>query len=130
MSIHELHLVKLGKEVAMLSRILPCRSPNVPNFILEIPARSQKLDIFLTSLRNSQLHIQFTIQLLFFRQPHSNHKISLSVRQLWYNNIERNNMTAIGALVFCTDCGNLLDANTGRKEFIECDVCGTQNKGS
>ncbi|KAK3681479.1 DNA-directed RNA polymerase I core subunit rpa12 [Vermiconidia calcicola] len=37
-------------------------------------------------------------------------------------------MAAIGSLVFCTDCGNLLDANTGRKAYIQCDVCGTQNK--
>ncbi|EME78623.1 uncharacterized protein MYCFIDRAFT_78333 [Pseudocercospora fijiensis CIRAD86] len=37
-------------------------------------------------------------------------------------------MAAIGSLVFCTDCGTLLDANTGRKEHIECDVCGTLNK--
>ncbi|EMF09707.1 uncharacterized protein SEPMUDRAFT_16755, partial [Sphaerulina musiva SO2202] len=33
-----------------------------------------------------------------------------------------------GALVFCTDCGNLLHSNTGRKEYIACDVCGMQNK--
>ena len=38
-------------------------------------------------------------------------------------------MTAIASLVFCTDCGNLLDSNTGRKAYIECDLCGTQNKG-
>ncbi|KAF2216924.1 hypothetical protein CERZMDRAFT_92994 [Cercospora zeae-maydis SCOH1-5] len=37
-------------------------------------------------------------------------------------------MTAIGALVFCTDCGNLLDSNPSRKEYIDCDVCGTSNK--
>lgn len=41
----------------------------------------------------------------------------------------RDKMAAIGSLVFCTDCGTLLDANTGRKEHIECDVCGTLNKG-
>ena len=38
-------------------------------------------------------------------------------------------MAAIGSLVFCTDCGNLLDANTGRKAYIQCDLCGTQNEG-
>ena len=38
-------------------------------------------------------------------------------------------MAAIGSLVFCTDCGNLLDSNIGRKAYIECDICGTQNKG-
>ncbi|CAK4030402.1 DNA-directed RNA polymerase I subunit RPA12 [Lecanosticta acicola] len=37
-------------------------------------------------------------------------------------------MAAIGSLVFCTDCGTLLEPNTGRKAYIECDVCGTQNK--
>lgn len=38
-------------------------------------------------------------------------------------------MAAIGSLVFCTDCGNLLDPNPSRKEFILCELCGTQNKG-
>ena len=38
-------------------------------------------------------------------------------------------MAAIGSLVFCTDCGNLLESNTGRKAYIQCDVCGTENKG-
>ncbi|SMQ53859.1 unnamed protein product [Zymoseptoria tritici ST99CH_1A5] len=37
-------------------------------------------------------------------------------------------MAAIGSLVFCTDCGNLLENNTGRKALLTCDVCGTQNK--
>ncbi|KAK5121426.1 hypothetical protein LTR85_005258 [Meristemomyces frigidus] len=37
-------------------------------------------------------------------------------------------MAAIGSLVFCTDCGNLLDSNVGRQAYIECVVCGTQNK--
>lgn len=37
-------------------------------------------------------------------------------------------MAAIGSLVFCTDCGNLLEPNMGRKAYLECDVCGTQNK--
>lgn len=41
----------------------------------------------------------------------------------------QHNMTAIGSLVFCTDCGNLLESNTGRKAYLTCDVCGTQNKG-
>lgn len=39
-------------------------------------------------------------------------------------------MAAIGSLVFCTDCGNLLDPNTSRRAFITCDVCGTQNEGT
>lgn len=38
-------------------------------------------------------------------------------------------MAAIGPLVFCTDCGNLLEPNTGRKTYIQCDLCGAQNKG-
>jgi hypothetical protein len=38
-------------------------------------------------------------------------------------------MAAIGSLVFCTDCGNLLEPNTGRTAYIQCDLCGTQNKG-
>jgi hypothetical protein len=38
-------------------------------------------------------------------------------------------MAAIGSLVFCTDCGNLLENNTSRKTFLNCEVCGAQNKG-
>ncbi|KAK3116828.1 DNA-directed RNA polymerase I core subunit rpa12 [Teratosphaeriaceae sp. CCFEE 6253] len=38
-------------------------------------------------------------------------------------------MAAIGSLVFCTDCGNLLEPNAGRKAYLQCDICGTQNKG-
>lgn len=39
-------------------------------------------------------------------------------------------MAAIGSLVFCTDCGNLLDGSSGDKEAIlTCEVCGTENKG-
>ena len=38
-------------------------------------------------------------------------------------------MAAIGSLVFCTDCGNLLDESTGdAKAILICDVCGTHNK--
>ena len=38
-------------------------------------------------------------------------------------------MAAIGSLVFCTDCGNLLDGSTGNeKAILVCDVCGTHNK--
>ncbi|KAK1064992.1 DNA-directed RNA polymerase I core subunit rpa12 [Friedmanniomyces endolithicus] len=39
-------------------------------------------------------------------------------------------MAAIGSLMFCTDCGSLLEANTGRKVQILCDVCGTYNQDS
>lgn len=39
-------------------------------------------------------------------------------------------MAAIGTLVFCTDCGNLLDGSSGdNKAVLTCDVCGTLNKG-
>lgn len=38
-------------------------------------------------------------------------------------------MAAIGSLVFCTDCGNLLETNTSRKTYLNCEVCGAQNKG-
>jgi DNA-directed RNA polymerase I subunit RPA12 len=34
-------------------------------------------------------------------------------------------MTSIGSLVFCSDCGNLLDENENREDAIlKCDVCG------
>lgn len=39
-------------------------------------------------------------------------------------------MAAIGSLVFCTDCGNLLDSFSGdAKAMLSCDVCGALNKG-
>ena len=40
-------------------------------------------------------------------------------------------MSAIGSLVFCTDCGNLLDGSSGdKKAILTCEVCGTENKGT
>lgn len=40
-------------------------------------------------------------------------------------------MTAIGSLVFCTDCGNLLDETEGEKNvLLRCDVCGAVCKGA
>ncbi|KAF2083373.1 hypothetical protein K490DRAFT_76603 [Saccharata proteae CBS 121410] len=34
-------------------------------------------------------------------------------------------MSAIGSLVFCPDCGNLLDGSTGdQKATLTCEVCG------
>jgi len=35
-------------------------------------------------------------------------------------------MTAIGSLVFCNDCSNLLDRSVG--EYVKCNVCGLSNK--
>ncbi|KAI5294234.1 DNA-directed RNA polymerase I core subunit rpa12 [Ascosphaera acerosa] len=38
-------------------------------------------------------------------------------------------MSAIGSLIFCTSCGNLLPESSGDENaIIPCDVCGTQNK--
>ncbi|KAF2248727.1 DNA-directed RNA polymeras-like protein I subunit [Trematosphaeria pertusa] len=38
-------------------------------------------------------------------------------------------MAAIGSLVFCTDCGNLLDASAGKKNaMLICQICGAQCK--
>ncbi|KAA8570763.1 hypothetical protein MFRU_011g01810 [Monilinia fructicola] len=38
-------------------------------------------------------------------------------------------MSAVGSLVFCTDCGNLLESSTGNKNTIlTCDCCGAENK--
>lgn len=40
-------------------------------------------------------------------------------------------MSAIGSLVFCTDCGNLLPASKGEeKGILVCDCCGKENKGA
>jgi DNA-directed RNA polymerase I subunit RPA12 len=38
-------------------------------------------------------------------------------------------MSAIGSLVFCTDCGNLLDGSAGKQNVVlTCTVCGANNK--
>ncbi|KAF4910262.1 DNA-directed RNA polymerase I subunit RPA12 [Colletotrichum viniferum] len=38
-------------------------------------------------------------------------------------------MSAIGTLVFCVDCGNLLPASMGsEKNKLICDCCGAENK--
>ncbi|KAK3369050.1 hypothetical protein B0T24DRAFT_533780 [Lasiosphaeria ovina] len=39
-------------------------------------------------------------------------------------------MAAIGSLIFCTDCGDLLPASKGsEKNILHCDCCGAENKG-
>jgi hypothetical protein len=39
-------------------------------------------------------------------------------------------MAAIGSLVFCTGCGNLLDSANGDENVVlTCDVCGARCKG-
>jgi hypothetical protein len=39
-------------------------------------------------------------------------------------------MSAVGSLVFCTDCGNLLDNSTGnQKHILVCECCGAENNG-
>ncbi|OAL03839.1 DNA-directed RNA polymeras-like protein I subunit [Phaeosphaeriaceae sp. SRC1lsM3a] len=38
-------------------------------------------------------------------------------------------MSAIGSLIFCTDCGNLLDGSAGKKNVIlTCAICGATCK--
>ncbi|KAG9230670.1 hypothetical protein BJ875DRAFT_507166 [Amylocarpus encephaloides] len=38
-------------------------------------------------------------------------------------------MSAVGSLVFCTDCGNLLDSSTGNMNHVlVCDCCGADNQ--
>lgn len=40
-------------------------------------------------------------------------------------------MAAIGSVVFCTDCGNLLPATKGtERNVLSCECCGAENKGS
>jgi DNA-directed RNA polymerase I subunit RPA12 len=40
-------------------------------------------------------------------------------------------MSAIGTLLFCKDCGNLLDSSTGNeKTILTCECCGAENKGT
>lgn len=51
--------------------------------------------------------------------------------QLYCFDTEDSDMTAIGSLVFCTDCGDLLDGSTGdKKAILVCDVCGAHNEGT
>lgn len=39
-------------------------------------------------------------------------------------------MAAIGSLIFCTDCGNLLPPSKGsEKNILHCDCCGAENRG-
>ena len=43
---------------------------------------------------------------------------------------EKQDMTAIGSLVFCTACGDLLEESSGdRQAILKCEVCGTDNRG-
>ncbi|GAD99940.1 DNA-directed RNA polymerase I 13.1 kDa polypeptide [Paecilomyces variotii No. 5] len=38
-------------------------------------------------------------------------------------------MSAIGSLIFCTDCGNLLQESRGDvNAILVCDVCGARNR--
>ncbi|KAL2015429.1 hypothetical protein VTK56DRAFT_5507 [Thermocarpiscus australiensis] len=38
-------------------------------------------------------------------------------------------MAAIGSLIFCTDCGNLLPPSKGsEKNILHCDCCGAENR--
>ncbi|KAL5358412.1 hypothetical protein BJX96DRAFT_173415 [Aspergillus floccosus] len=40
-------------------------------------------------------------------------------------------MSAIGSLIFCNDCGNLLDESSGDPtKIIVCSICGARNKDS
>lgn len=40
-------------------------------------------------------------------------------------------MSAIGSLIFCNDCGNLLDESSGDPtKIIVCSICGARNKGN
>ena len=39
-------------------------------------------------------------------------------------------MAAIGSMVFCTDCGNLLPATKGTEQnVLSCECCSAENKG-
>lgn len=47
--------------------------------------------------------------------------------------LPKNNLTmaAIGSLVFCTDCGNLLPSTKGTdRNVLKCESCGAENQGS
>lgn len=40
-------------------------------------------------------------------------------------------MSAIGSLIFCNDCGNLLDGSAGKKNVtLTCAICGATCKGA
>lgn len=47
------------------------------------------------------------------------------------NNNRPIKMAAIGSLVFCTDCGNLLPVSKGNvKNILNCECCGAENRGA
>ena len=61
--------------------------------------------------------------LCFFQEPKASWLILVIVRLF-------GNMSVIGSLIFCTDCGNLLRESTGdANAILHCTVCGTRNKG-
>jgi DNA-directed RNA polymerase I subunit RPA12 len=37
-------------------------------------------------------------------------------------------MSLVGALLFCNDCGGLLERCPASQANIDCDVCGKRNK--
>lgn len=43
---------------------------------------------------------------------------------------QEHTMAAIGSLVFCTDCGNLLPSTKGtERNVLSCECCGAENRG-
>ena len=101
----------LGRARGSLQRIFPKREARC--------GRSPKFSRADQSLGSVSLHFKSSVFL----------KVITRRGQVIQHACEAFVMAAIGSLVFCTDCGNLLEANTGRKAYIHCDVCGTQNKG-
>ena len=58
------------------------------------------------------------------------YRVFLQLGIVLYTSATDHKMSAIGSLVFCTDCGNLLPATKGtQKNVLECECCGAENKG-
>ena len=62
------------------------------------------------------------------KSHHVSHRFVLDLSELHATHVL---MTCAGSLVFCTDCGNLLDGSAGKQQqdvVLTCSVCGAHNK--
>jgi len=56
------------------------------------------------------------------------HNANSSIRSRSVSLTHRRKMSAVGSLVFCSDCGNLLDSTSGNEKLV-CEQCGGVTRG-
>ena len=67
---------------------------------------------------------------LFAESHHSSRPVRAITTSLAIQTGTNRKMAAIGSLIFCTACGNLLPASRGSdKNILKCDCCGSENQG-